>query len=83
VGSSVAGGDLLCVVPIGNRGTACTTVGSPDLQETSAPLQEQFLPSFCTDPGAHRAASLVFLTPLSQLLMHSSFFLKFILSEQT
>jgi len=67
--SMVAWSNLLRLLPTGCRGTAYSTVGLCWAVE-----------SFCSSPqallallGACRAASLQFPTPLSLLLLHSSF----------
>lgn len=68
-------GNLLCVVHHGLQRNNLFYHGqdSPRLQETSAQLLEQLLPSFCTDDNGWRPISLTFLTCLSQLLLCSRF----------
>lgn len=56
-------GEQVCLLPMGCRGTA----------RASASCLEHFLPSLCTELGIRNAVALIFFTPLSQLLLHSSF----------
>ena len=84
--------------PLLHRGLLCSCTGisapqgahalqgqpraSPRLQEASALCLEHLLPSFCTDPGACRAVSHSFLTPLSELLLCSSDSVSYICSPR-
>ena len=72
-GSSLAAcRDVLRAVPIGCRGTACSSWTSPGPQGTAASLLEHLLPSFYADPGGCMATSPPSLTPLSQLQLHDT-----------
>ena len=61
-------GDLLHVVPRGCRAQPAPPLAPPGLLGAAALCLEHTLLSFCTDLGACRAASFIFLIPLSRLL---------------
>jgi len=80
MGSSIAArGDLLCVVPVGCRETACSSMGLSWAAGVSAAHPEHLLLSSCTDLGAHRAC----FSLLSQLPKNSSFHFLILLSLST
>ena len=80
MGSSIAArGDLLCVVPVGCRETACSSMGLSWAAGASAAHPEHLLLSSCTDLGAHRAC----FSLLSQLPKNSSFHFLILLSLST
>lgn len=60
--------DLLSVVPMGCRGTACSSIGLSWSAGSLAPCLEHLLISFCTDLGGCRDVFFPSLSPLSQNL---------------
>jgi len=63
---------LFCVVPKGCMETACSTMGLSWASGNCCTAPGAPPAPFCADLGGCRAASLQFLTPLSQLQLHST-----------